>query len=122
MTTEKTPFGEVDRVSECVVFRNVCLEGLFGGHFETDVWLDPVLDTIEVKIDPGLAGTAISVFPALTSRIFEQFVGYSAGKVIVWVSDERDKLMWETWVDKAKKFDLFKRRSHRCPSLRHIIP
>ena len=56
------------------------------------------LEQIEILIDSDLKGTAISATPSTTDRMFGKIWAYDARTVVVWVQSEKEKVLWEEYI------------------------
>jgi len=108
-TTEKTICDGL-RLTEhsYIEFKNVWLKRIFHENIRGNVWVRPSKpneNMIIVKIDPELSefDRIITVIPDFLSRIFRNAVSYDAKKVIIWVPDEKNKIMCEKWIKSIEK-------------------
>lgn len=121
--TEKTSFSGVDAGTVTIEFKDVWLDRFYG-DVKANVWVFPEksINKIQIEVDSNLSGTVLSVIPTFVSKIFSPY-RYTAKKVVVWVSDKKDKIIWEKWLeDSRRKYFLAKEQEKVPDSVKRIIP
>lgn len=106
-TTEKTTFSGVTFVDFgsvssgwFVSFDDVWLKETFGhGKFNVYVWpASSFSERIKIHIDSSLNSTVITVVPSFRSRFYLPYTACYTKQVVIWVSDEREKQIWLSWL------------------------
>lgn len=130
---EKTLFKEADPYGSVFIhFHDVIVKKNNGQEIITTVAVEPEENNkwFQVKVQPDLKCTLLSVRPEFSSRIYGGGILTRANQVTVWVSSPEEKILWERWAQKVEKdyWDYKKTEEGKLPEVkekptcRKIIP
>ena len=125
--TEKTTFEGVDPNGNVfIVFYKVYFNRAIFKNIKTDVVLYPKClntDWIDIKIDPKLTGTLISIYPSCAERLLFSSMYIKAKKVIIWVPNKEDKLIWTAWSKKVtREYIEYQTNKNKKSKITRIVP